>query len=296
MNTACTLAGQRVTTRPLRCGQGTAVSARLERTAARHFYRFTSERQANYVVYTRGSTDTWGELYDERFNRLTQDGASGGGSNFLMSYALQPGRPYYVMVGGQPGEYSLHVGGPEGDYTATTVPAGTSGTEQTLRTYIDQFPDGRFLTTRDPPDWFGGQCVAWAKALFGLVASRPIDSARGHAGQLPASLAGLGFRVSEDPLAPQIGAMIAWAGGGYGHVGVVSQLHRDPATDRVTEITVSEANFALATEEGARRWGISLTEAREQSVTANYGLARYVRLSASNLNRGTYRFSAYVYP
>lgn len=169
-------------------------------------------------------------------------------------------------------------------------------TFDTLRAYIAQFPGGRFLAQGDPPGWFGGQCVAWAKALFGLVASRPIDSLRGYAGELPGNLRALGFDVSEDPAAPRIGAMVAWSDGRFGHVGVVTQVHRSPVSNQITEITVSEANWGAITEEGARRWELSLAEARREFVTESYGTARSTRLQVNNLTRGSYRFSAYVYP
>ena len=42
--------------------------------------------------------------------------------------------------------------------------------------------------------------------------------------------------------------------------------------------------------------GISLVEARKESVTEMYGAARETRLPVNNLDRNTYRFSAYVYP
>lgn len=181
---------------------------------------------------------------------------------------------------------------------ADTAASGATSTENTLNAYIQRFPEGQFLrpSERDPPGWFGGQCVAWAKALFGLVASRSIDSLSGNAGQLPGNLRDMGFEVSEDPAAPRVGAMVAWSDGGFGHVGVVTQVHRSPVSNQITEITASEANWGAITEEGARRWGLSLEDAAREYVTEMYGTARSIRLPVNNLTRGSYRFSAYVYP
>ena len=170
------------------------------------------------------------------------------------------------------------------------------GIELALPTYIAQFPNGRFLNAPDPPGWFSGQCVAWAKTLFGLVASRSIESLRGNAEELPSKLKTLGFQVSEDPATPRVGAMIAWSDRDYGHVGVVTQIHRNPANNEIAEITVSEANWGPITEEGARRWAINLEVARREYVTEMYGVAQQIRLPVSNLNRGNYKFMAYVYP
>ena len=179
---------------------------------------------------------------------------------------------------------------------ADAAATGPTGNESKLSAYIQQFPDGRFLADRDPPGWFGGQCVAWTKALFGQVASRSIESLRGNAGQLLGHLRAMGFEVSEDPAMPRVGAIAAWSDGGFGHVGVVTQVHRSAGSNQVTHITVSEANWGSITEESARRWGISLVEARKESVTEMYGAARETRLPVNNLDRNTYRFSAYVYP
>ena len=181
---------------------------------------------------------------------------------------------------------------------ADTAASGSTSTENTLNAYIQRFPEGQFLrpSERDPPGWFGGQCVAWARALFGLVASRSIDSLSGNAGQLPGNLRDMGFEVSENPAAPRVGAIVAWSDGGFGHVGVVTEVHRSPVSTQITEITVSEANWGAITEEGARRWGLSLAEARREFVTESYGTARSIRLPVNNLTRGSYRFSAYVYP
>ncbi len=91
---------------------GTVVPGRLEVKEDQNYFRFTPQQHANYVVYTRGSTDTWGELYDEQFKRLAHDYDSGGDRNFRIAHSLVAGKTYYVLVRGYPGPYSLHIDGP----------------------------------------------------------------------------------------------------------------------------------------------------------------------------------------
>lgn len=221
---------------------------------------------------------------------LEQEADSLAGNGQRMGQRVFAGTVALVMAQRNPGRL------PTRAEDVAPVATGPKGHESTLSAYIQQFPEGRFLAERDPPGWFGGQCVAWAKALFGLVASRSIDSLRGNAGQLPGNLRAMGFEVSEDPAAPRVGAMVAWSDGGFGHVGVVTQVHLNPGSIQISDITVSEANWGSITEEGAQRWGISLVEARREFVTEMYGTARSTRLPVNNLARGSYRFYAYVYP
>lgn len=172
--------------------------------------------------------------------------------------------------------------------------------ERSLTAYIERYPDGRFLDYGDPPGWFDGQCVAWAKRMIGQVSSRPFDEVRAPGAHELASayLSDGRFQSTTDPTAPKPGAMIFWehTNGLSGHVGVVTQLHYDPATGRTAEVTVSEANWGEVTHSSAEHWGLELSDAQREFVTEMYGVARSVRLAVSDLSRGNYRFIAYVYP
>src|SRR5207249_243558 len=46
------------------------------------YFSFVAPNAATYVIYTAGSTDTYGELYDGLLNRVTYDSDSGAGANF----------------------------------------------------------------------------------------------------------------------------------------------------------------------------------------------------------------------
>ena len=108
---------------------GTSTHGSIDVQNDQDYFRFTPLQRANYVIYTRGSTDTNGQLYDESFNLLQSDCCSGGAGNFRMAKLLDPGHAYYVLVRGQPGPYTLYVEGPESRYSAQAVKVGsvTSG-------------------------------------------------------------------------------------------------------------------------------------------------------------------------
>jgi hypothetical protein len=167
----------------------------------------------------------------------------------------------------------------------------------TLREYMTRFPSRQFLGEGDPPGWFNGQCIAWARKLYAAVSKRSIESiAFGTARQIPATLKARGFQVVTDPLLPRVGAMVVWDEGAAGHVGVVTRVSRDRNTGAVTEIIVSEANFGRVTAAGAKKWGLTETEARAEFVTERYGVFDETRFAVSSLDRGLFKFVAYVYP
>ncbi len=73
-------------------------------------FTLTSDQQVN--VYTSGSTNTYGILYDSAGTRLEQDSSDGFGSNFGILRSLSAGT-YYVRVSGEgssaTGSYTLHI-------------------------------------------------------------------------------------------------------------------------------------------------------------------------------------------
>lgn len=169
--------------------------------------------------------------------------------------------------------------------------------QATLREYMTRFPSRRFLGEGDPPGWFNGQCVAWARKLYAAVSQRSIENiAFGTARNIPATLRAKGFEVVTDPLRPRVGAVVVWDEGAAGHVGVVTKVTRDRNTGAVTEIIVSEANFGRVTAAGAKKWGLTETVARSEFVTEKYGVFDETRLAVSSLDRGLFRFAGFVYP
>lgn len=166
-----------------------------------------------------------------------------------------------------------------------------------LREYLTRFPNRQFLGEGDPPGWFNGQCIAWARKLYAAVSQRSLEGvAFGTARNIPATLKSRGFEVVSDSLRPRVGAMVIWDEGAAGHVGVVARMTRDRQTGAVTEIIVSEANFGRVTATGAKKWGLTEAEAKAEFVTEKYGIFDETRFAVSNLDRGLFRFVAYVYP
>jgi hypothetical protein len=130
--------------------------------ADHHYYRFVPKVKANYLIYTRGPTDTHGELLDEKFKRKASDHNDGGGGNFRIAYEVEANRPYYVMVRGDPGEYSLHTDGPESSYSAQEVRVGSvapgsfeqKGDHHYYR-FVPKVKANYLIYTRGPTDTYG---------------------------------------------------------------------------------------------------------------------------------------------
>src|SRR3990172_7440269 len=84
----------------------------------RDYFKFTVSQTSVYVIYTRGITDTYGELYDAVYSRLDYDNDAGEENNFRIDIELTPGT-YYVMVKGAyydtTGSYELYAEGPGND-------------------------------------------------------------------------------------------------------------------------------------------------------------------------------------
>ena len=153
---------------------GSVTQGQLEVPQDQHYFRFTPQHRANYVVYTRGPTQTTGELYDERFNPLANNSFGGGGQNFRISQQLEPGRTYYVLVRGQPGPYSLHVDGPESLYSATELKMGSSTVPQCRSTEITNLARAA-LKDKAAGITFGYLCQPYIQTGLGLHAHAGID-------------------------------------------------------------------------------------------------------------------------
>ncbi|MDE0380098.1 MAG: hypothetical protein OXI20_12730, partial [Rhodospirillales bacterium] len=86
------------------------------------FFRITVDGPGRMLVYSSGSTDTYGRLED-RFGRTLADDDDGGqGNNFRIQRNVNGGT-YYILVRGfranVTGSYTLHV-----RYTATSSGGG----------------------------------------------------------------------------------------------------------------------------------------------------------------------------
>ena len=88
------------------------------------YFQFTLESAHGMAIYTSGSTDTFGHLYDGDGLLLATNDDGGGRNNFNIDLPLNPGT-YFIRVRGfaltTTGDYTLHV---EGD-SVTTVELGS---------------------------------------------------------------------------------------------------------------------------------------------------------------------------
>ena len=76
------------------------------------WYKFSTNEADTYTIYTSGSTDTIGSLYDENGDRVTLNDDRAGSLNFRIVYPLDANSTYYVKVTtpqAQTGEFSIRV-------------------------------------------------------------------------------------------------------------------------------------------------------------------------------------------
>lgn len=79
---------------------------------AEMWYKFTPSSTAYYTVYTVGSLDTVGHIYDADCNQIDHDDDAGTGLNFRMVARLTASQTYYVKVaayGSNTGYFSIAV-------------------------------------------------------------------------------------------------------------------------------------------------------------------------------------------
>ncbi len=74
------------------------------------WYKFTPQSSAYYTIYTVGSLDTVGALYDANDNLIKSNDDGGQGLNFKLVSYLTAGQTYYIKVnafGNKTGRYSI---------------------------------------------------------------------------------------------------------------------------------------------------------------------------------------------
>ncbi len=80
----------------------------------RDYFLFKPGMTATYVLFSRGGNRVFGELYTEKLGLLESDALRGEQGNFRIALRLNAGQTYFLVLGGQPGQYALHIEGPEG--------------------------------------------------------------------------------------------------------------------------------------------------------------------------------------
>ena len=71
----------------------------LNLNAAYQYYRFVPETSGNYKMYTAGTSDTYGTLYETMEGKeLAKDDDSAGKRNFMIFIELEAGKTYYLKA------------------------------------------------------------------------------------------------------------------------------------------------------------------------------------------------------
>lgn len=71
----------------------------VELNADYQYYKFVAGFTGKYMMYTEGSCDTYGILYEEmEGTELTKDDDGGEGHNFMITRTLEEGKTYYLKV------------------------------------------------------------------------------------------------------------------------------------------------------------------------------------------------------
>src|SRR4030042_7103909 len=93
---------------------GSITNGAIDIPGDKDYFKFTVNQAAVYVIYTRGTMDTSGFLYDSNYAYITNDSGSGELNNFRIVRTLNPGT-YYIEVSkysNGTGNYELHIEGP----------------------------------------------------------------------------------------------------------------------------------------------------------------------------------------
>lgn len=80
-------------------GSGKSVSVLSKSNTARYF-AFVPLVSCSVKIYTQGSLDTYGRLYNSNKSLLASDDDSGSGNNFSITYNLTAGTLYYIWAAG----------------------------------------------------------------------------------------------------------------------------------------------------------------------------------------------------
>jgi surface antigen len=130
-----------------------------------------------------------------------------------------------------------------------------------------------------------GYCTNFASRAFhagpGILASYVPWS--GNAKDWIGNASAAGWQTSTSKTGAQIGAVVVWSGGSFGHVGVVVDMSRTSTPGEI-EILVAEMN-----------WGPVLDATN--MITSNFGKVTTVKLKSSALDRSAnYKFLGFVLP
>ena len=129
-----------------------------------------------------------------------------------------------------------------------------------------------------------GYCTNYASRAFhsGPSIKASYVPWSGNAKEWLANASAAGWRTTTSKTGAQIGAVIVWSGGSFGHVGVVVDMNKTSTGE--IEYTINEMN-----------WGPMVDAAN--AITTNFGKVTQIKLKSSAPNRSDgYPFSGFVLP
>ena len=189
-------------------------------------------------------------------------------------------------------------------YSGTTLTQNFTTTPPNNAWLTAKLNDGGFITTKTyrtafpyyvpasiesgaATEWYytfpPGYCTTFASRAFhsGPSIYASFIPWRGNARDWMTNAYNAGWKTTRTTTEAQIGAVIVWRGGTYGHVGVITDLDKT-TTPGVLLYTIREMNWGAPT-------GVD-------GVTTNFGKVTGVQLRSNALNRGSYMFDGFVLP
>ncbi len=90
---------------------GKSYTANITQGGQLVYFAFTPSESKTYTIYSTGSNDTYGYLYNAPQTQITSNDDGGSGSNFSITYSMTAGTTYYIVVkyysGSNTGSFSV---------------------------------------------------------------------------------------------------------------------------------------------------------------------------------------------
>ena len=77
---------------------GKSYTANITQRGQLVYFAFTPTESKTYTIYSTGSSDTYGYLYNASQTQITSDDDSGSNRNFSITYSMTAGTTYYIVV------------------------------------------------------------------------------------------------------------------------------------------------------------------------------------------------------
>lgn len=153
---------------------GAAEYAEIYPAGDHDFFSFTVTDPGKYAIYTRGTTNTYGVLYNGSYEILTQDNDSGEPGNFRIEHnIITPGTYYVEVKGGAPGvigNYELHIDNLPPNSPVVSGPTPTKDTTPTWTWTSGGGGSGTFRYKSDNADLTTGATITTATSFTPVTA------------------------------------------------------------------------------------------------------------------------------